>query len=409
MNEQENNQENEEILAEEENAPAGDSGIDGSSVDELKTGEANVDESNAGESKVDGSNVAELKADELNGDELNDDEINAVSSSAFIRSEEEIIEAGIEPPRFLIDAGLIDEAEKEQDPIFRELAEPKLPALERENRARLLMQTPTRLHFYWSLKNNPFQILHKTLRGNTGGYRLAAKLVNLKTEEERVIPVEPEGSWWFSVEPNSTYRAEIGFFAVNRPYIRIIYSNVVETPRKSPSPRVATDADFAVTARQFAEVLDVAGYRQDAFEVAMIGDDADRAAQATRDAFAKFTGARPEEFSTIDTDELRLALLAVASGVELKDVRANISPALFALLHSLAAKPSAENALDALSEHFDVFSEELFEEEIGPAVFGESLVNFPKRFGKRIVPKEILPKFAEKLSPLSSHVFRREF
>ena len=232
-------------------------------------------------------------------------EVNTISSSATIRTKDEVIEAGVEPPQFLVDAGLIGEVEEEQDPIFRELAEPKLPELERENRAKLLMQTPNRLYFYWSIKTNPYQILQKAFQGNTGSYQLVAKIVNQKNEQEQIFPVETEGSWWFNVEPNASYRAEVGFYAPNRPYIRIIFSNILETPRKSPSPRVATDADFAVTAQEFSEVLDVAGYKQDAFEVALIGDDNDQAETATRGAFAMFTNAKPEEFSTIDADELR--------------------------------------------------------------------------------------------------------
>lgn len=345
-----------------------------------------------------------------NEDLLNlDGDIEPVSSSATIRTKDEVIGAGIEPPQFLVDAGLVsEETDEEVDPIFKELAEPKLPELERENRARLLMQTPNRLYFYWSIKNNPYQTLQKTFQGDTGNYQLVAKIVNQKNEYEQIFPVETEGNWWFSVEPNASYRAEVGFFAVNRPYIRIIFSNVLETPRKSPSPRVATDADFAVTAQEFSEVLDIAGFKQDAFEVALIGDDNNQAETATREAFAKLTSAKLEEFATIDADELRFALLAIASGIALKDLREHISPALFAFLESIENELTAENALAALGEHFDVFTEEFteFEEEIGAAVYGASLVNFPKTLKKRIVPKEILPKFGEKLSPLSSHDFQ---
>lgn len=335
-----------------------------------------------------------------------DGDIEPISSSTTIRTGEEVIGAGIEPPQFLVDAGLLDEeSEEERDPIFKELAEPKLPVLERENRAKLLMQTPNRLYFYWSIKNNPYQILQKTFQGDTGNYQLVAKIVNQKNEYEQIVAVEAEGNWWFNVEPNASYRAEVGFYATNRPYIRIIFSNTLETPRKSPSPRVATDADFAVSAQEFAEVLDVAGFKQDAFEVALIGDDNNQAETATRDAFAMFTNAKLEEFATIDADELRFALLAIASGIELKDLREHISPALFAFLEANANLLSLENAMSALYEHFDVFSEEFVEEEIGAAVYGASLLNFPRTLKKRIVPKEILPKFGDKLSPLSSSNF----
>lgn len=345
---------------------------------------------------------------------LEDFELNPVSSAEMIesvaaRDDDKLISPEAQSPPELLNAGSVEKAEssetgleeKEADPIFKELAAPKLPELPKENRARLQMQSPNRIYFYWSLKNNPFQTLQKVFKGQTS-YILVAKLVNQSDSTEKVVPVEAEGNWWFDVDANATYRAEIGFYAPNRPYFRVMFSNPVETPRKTPSPRAATDADFAVSAREFAEVLNVAGYRQDAFEVAMIGDDRDRAEEATRKAFAHFTGVKPEGFSTINAEELRFALLSIASGMALKDLRTHISPALFALLESLLVEPESENAMTALQQHFDVFTDEIFDEEVGAAVYGASIVNFPKTRKRHLVPKHALPKFGEKLSPVSS-------
>ncbi len=135
------------------------------------------------------------------------------------------------------------------------------------------MQSPTRLNFYWSVKTNPFKTLNRAFGGKTGSYTLVVKLVNQKTGREEISPVEAEGSWWFDVDADSVYRAEIGFYAPNRPFVRVMFSNTVETPRKNPSPRRDYSADFAVSANQFAKVLDVSGFPQDAFEVALAGDD----------------------------------------------------------------------------------------------------------------------------------------
>src|SRR5690606_8445408 len=153
-------------------------------------------------------------------------------------------------------------------------AYPKLPELKRENRARLQMQTPNRVYLYWSLKNNPFQILHRAFGSNTGSYMLIAKLVNETRGTEQIHAIDAEGNWWFSVEPGSTYRAEIGFYAPNRPYFRALYSNSVTTPRRAPSKLAASDADWRIGSDKFAQVLDVAGFKQDAFDVAIAGDDA---------------------------------------------------------------------------------------------------------------------------------------
>lgn len=341
-------------------------------------------------------------------------ELTGISSAEFIKKEEnDLPEAAM--PQFLVEASAKDResenaeiVEEEIDPVFAELAAPKLPELQKENRAKLLMQSPNRLYFYWSIKNNPFQTLKKVFAGNTGNYQLVAKFVNLKNEREELHAVDAEGSHWFNVEADTNYRAEIGFYAPNRPFIRVIFSNTIETPRKSPSPRAASDADWAVSANSFAQVLDVAGFSRDAFEVALAGDDEIIAEQATHKAFHQLIG-KPE--TDFNSEEVRFALLAIASGASLDELRGNISEALFGILQEHIAKLSAENALASLKENFEVFDEEIFDEEVfgeevDSAVFGVSLVNFPKTFRKRTVSKNIspkdAPKFLPKLSPISS-------
>ena len=320
---------------------------------------------------------------------------NTISSAEMIN--EDILELEIPAPKFLAQT---EESEEEIDPIFAELSLPILPELQKENRAQLQMQSPNRLYFYWSIKNNPFQTLKKVFGGNSGNYQLVAKLVNQNTEREELHAVEAEGNWWFNVESNANYRAELGFYAPNRPFIRVMYSNTIETPRKNPSPRIATDADWAITATEFAEVLDNSGFTRDAFEVALAGDDFENAEVATDNAFYQFIGERKEDFSS---DEVRYAILALASGVELTELRGQISESLFTVLQENLEKLSAENAMSALKEHFEIFDEEIIEEEfIGATVFGASLINFPKKLTKRAVPKTLSPKTLSKLSPISS-------
>lgn len=288
---------------------------------------------------------------------------------------------------------------------FKELREPKLPVLPRENRARLLMQTPNRIYFYWSLKNNPFQILHRAFGENTGSYTLVVKLINETRDTEAIHAVDAEGNYWFSVDADSTYRAEIGFYAPNRPYFRALYSNTVTTPRKSPSHRVATDADWMVTADKFAKVLDVSGFKQDAFDVAIAGDNLEHSKAASYAAFARLTGRPAADFDGFDADDIRYALTLLAAGATLEDLRFRISERLFAVLQNAIDLISRENALAALKAEFDIDESELFEDEeveIGPAVFGSSLVNFPKRV--RTKPRGL--DRLSKLEPLSSATLR---
>ena len=345
-------------------------------------------------------------------------ELNPISSAELIKAEskEETGEASV--PQFLTAEEKVwaepeieqDEAE-EVDPVFAELAAPKLPELARENRAWLQIQSPNRIFFYWAIKNNPFQILQKVFAGSTGSYQLVAKFVNLKNETEEIRAVDAEGNYWFNAESDASYRAEIGFYAPNRPYIRVIFSNTIETPRRSPSPRAATESEWAISANAFAQILDQTGFRQDAYEVALAGDDFAAAETATQNALVELIGEGKWDFGSINADEVRFALLALASGATLESLRGQISEALFIILEEQTARLSAENALAALKENFEVFDEEIFEEEeIGPAVYGASLVNFPKSIRKRTLPRAGAPKdasddaskFVPKLSPLSS-------
>lgn len=325
------------------------------------------------------------------------EKIDSISSAATINEDEADDSRPEDEPQIPLDAKIVSQEtetaaeELEEDPIFKELSEPKLPVLERENRARLQMQSPHRVFFYWSMKNNPYQTLSRALGGRTGSYTLVVKLVNQTQDREDIFPVEAEGSWWFDTDTGSVYNAEIGFYAPNRPFVRVLASNTIETPRKSPSPQRAETADWAVSAHQFARVLDVAGFKQDAFEVAFAGDDAETADRATQSAFSQLVGTEIEDSVSHDSSEIRYALLAIASGAEMESLRGQISRSLFQRMQQNAANLSAEKALGALEKNFGEMAEE-FEETL-PTVFGASRVNFPRRLKRKIFPK---------FSPLSS-------
>ena len=288
-----------------------------------------------------------------------------------------------------------DELSKFEDPIFKELAEPKLPELARDNRARLQMQSPTKIYFYWSFQQNPFQTLNRVF-GNHTNYQLVAKLVNQTNEREEIFPIDAEGMAWFDADADSMYQVEIGFYAVNRPFVRVMFSNEVETPRKNPSSRQDYSSHFAVSANQFAEVLDVSGFQQDAFEVALAGDDIEFADNATQTAFAQVLDEPQSDFDANKSSEIRFILLALASGYRAETLREHVSPSLFSVLESHAGNLSAEKALAALQSNFGVFADETFEVEeplSAATVFGASLINFP-----RLSKRRMLPKF----SPISS-------
>jgi hypothetical protein len=268
----------------------------------------------------------------------------------------------------------------ELSPVLKLLAEPKLPVLSRENRARLQMQSPNRLYFYWSVRSKPFQTLSRAFAAGTGSYTLVVRLIDLDRDIEEMHAVEPQGSRWFDVHADREYRAEVGFYAPNRPFVRVLFSNTVRTPRKSPSPLVATDADWRIPAQKFAQVLDVAGFKRDAFDVAVAGDNLERTADATHRAFSRLAGGSVKAFDDYDSEELRYVLFALAAGATLEDLRFRVGARLFALLQNVTGSVEKGTALAALKSEFDIDEGDLLgEEEVyGPSVFGASLVNFPK-------------------------------
>lgn len=287
-------------------------------------------------------------------------------------------------------------------PVDRLLARPELPQLDREDRARLLMQTPTRLYFYWSIKQNPWALLRKVFGNDIGSYNLVVKLTDTRSGIEQINNADAEGNWWFDVRPDGEYQAEIGFYAPNRPYFRIVYSNIIETPRLKPSPRKATEADWTVTADKFAEVLDVAGFTRDAFDVAVAGDDTPRADASARRALQRFTGNNDEVPNAIGNEDIRYALIELAAGMKLDDLRWKISSELFVRLQTSGGDVGAEQARAALGEYFEIDDLVLESEEFGPAVFGASLVNFPKTIRTRRKFGSIEPSY----SPEGSHSYR---
>ena len=304
-----------------------------------------------------------------------------------------------------------EEPKVELSPAFKALADIKLPELQRENRARLQMQTPTRLYFYWSVKENPWATMSNVFGSDLGNYTLVIKLIDQTYGHETINQCDAEGNWWFDVEPDRKYQAEVGFFATGRPYFRILHSNTIETPRRAPSPRAATDSDWRVSANKFAQVLDVAGFSRDAFDVAMAGDDIALAQDASQQAFTSFIGTQDVKIEGISSDELRYALIALASGMTLEELRGKVSPTLFAILQANAGNLNAGRAMSSLTEHFEIEETEFTEEEFGPAVYGASLVNFPKTLKTKTVSKlagsdkpsiELAPRY----NPVSSHSLR---
>lgn len=263
------------------------------------------------------------------------------------------------PPRAPIEPAIIDEADESRSPVFKLLSRPELPELENDTRARLMMQSPTRLYLYWSVGKHSYQALKKVVGTAFDDYRLIVRLLDLTDETEELHAIDAEGSWWFNVQPDTGYRAEIGFYSSSRPFVRILFSNSITTPRKGPSPHSSAEARWAVTTREFAEVLDVSGFEEDAFDV--IGETANIAHR-----FARQIGLADQDAAGLDESEIVQALGHLSEGLPIDDLKYRISPELFALLHVNQARLSPEEISEF--EGFESYS-----------AVGGSLVNIPRR------------------------------
>jgi len=234
----------------------------------------------------------------------------------------------------------------------------------------LMMQSPTRLYFYWSINGQSFHALQKTVGGNASDYRLALRLLDLTNDTEELHAIEPDGSWRFNVLPDNEYRAEIGFYSASRPFVRILFSNTIATPRKSPSPHSASEARWAVTTHKFAEVLEASGFEEDAIEVIR-----ETAHEDLKSLFAAHVGVEEGELSAFEDSELARARAMLAGGTPIEQIKCKIAAGLYAMLQSHLSKltPSAINDNTGMSTLLDETEFETF------TAVGGSLVNFPRR------------------------------
>lgn len=346
----------------------------------------------------------------------------SASAAALPQGEEPEIEAAIEPDdKNKVETAIAaaretarESAAEIKDPLVAET----LPALPRVDQAKLYLQSPNRIFAYWSVAGNPYATLQKALGRRADAYQLVSKLVNLDTNAESFAPADFSGSWWFNVRSNSRYVVEIGFYQANRPFVRLLSSNQVLTPRANPSPRRATDADWIVSTKQFAEVLTSSGYSHDVFDVVFntdqeTGESSDNT--STLAAANRFAALTAED---LDLSELRRALVALAAGVDLNDLRPNFSHALAAWVDSVLAtdyaaleSPNVRQVLASIfgNEFVEAIGDEteFIYQRLAPVAVGASAINFPEiRFPKLSKSKleQLKNPFAKTDFPIGAEV-----
>jgi hypothetical protein len=151
-------------------------------------------------------------------------------------------------------------------------------ALLKRDFIQLLLQSPHRLYLYWTFARDPHATLREAFGELAAQYRLAVRLVKVESGEEFLLDAAGgERAQWLEVYPRHVYRAEVGFHAAGRPFVRLLASNTVSTPPDRASQLSDTEREFQLGANEFAQLLGGAGYERYAHG---LGDDDDDAGAA---------------------------------------------------------------------------------------------------------------------------------
>lgn len=228
--------------------------------------------------------------------------------------------------------------------LLQLLSAEDLPEIPQKDAARLQLQSPNRIWLYWSLGKNPYTTLEKAFGARAKAYSISLRLTDLESNESKFFAGSMSGSYWFNdVKAGAKYKVDLGFAAPNRPFIRLLSSNTVETPRPAPSPRIATDADFAVRVPKFVEILEASGYSHQTAPLRFATSNANEADAKTLSIVQRLSAGELPSLEGVNLLELRWALLSLLAGVSLDEVKKSVSPELVAWLSEV----NAQNA-DAL-------------------------------------------------------------
>ena len=230
----------------------------------------------------------------------NDDESSASAPSASALSASTTPGDGL--PEALLDGA---------DPLSSD--EP-LPETFTSEQIGLLVQSPEKLFLHWNHAHDPHATLHKALGDAASNYRQAVRLVEIESGAETTHEAPDGGTHWFDAKSGSAYRADVGFVAEGLPFIRVMSSAVVQTPRPGVSHISDDSHEFHVTAPDFASVLSEAGYAADALEVALEVADAETADRTTPEIVSTLTDVELPPLDESGRGELRALIVALALG-----------------------------------------------------------------------------------------------
>lgn len=139
----------------------------------------------------------------------------------------------------------------------------ELPAPAARDALHLFAQSPALLFIHWSHAADPSAALRDAFADAAEHYRLVVRLSDLTAATEQHIIASPERAQWLDAEPDRDYRADLGYHAEGLPFVRLLSSTVVHTPRAAVSPDADAAPEFHIADADFARLLEHIGYAPD--------------------------------------------------------------------------------------------------------------------------------------------------
>lgn len=213
-----------------------------------------------------------------------------------------------------------------------------LPELYARDDLQLLVQSPYRLYAYWQHAHDPQATLRRAFGAAAAGYQLAVRLLDADTGPMQTNLASPARNYWFDVQPGRAYRAEVGFAAESKPFVRLLVSADARTPTVGVAPESDELPEFQASAGEFARVVNETGYAGDALAVALEATDEATGHESTLTLAHALAAAALPALGPAELAELRMLIVALVFAEPLPLIRARLAPPLAHWLDALLAE-----------------------------------------------------------------------
>lgn len=142
----------------------------------------------------------------------------------------------------------------------------ELPAPGARDAIQLFAQSPEHLFLHWNHAAEPSAALREAFADAAAHYRLAVRLSDLTGATGHLFEASPERAQWLPALPGRDYRADVGFHADGLPFVTLLSSATVRTPRAAVSPEADPAPEFRITYEDFVLLLGHTGYPLDALQ-----------------------------------------------------------------------------------------------------------------------------------------------